>query len=75
MESNLFHDFIYYLINSFKFLFGSFKFTKTRVLEKLIKKLMKKEIVNLKPLCRFQPNARPTKLRRNYTCRNFSSIA
>ena len=56
-------------------LFGSFKFTQTRVLEKLVKKLMKKEIINFEPLYRFQPNARPTKLRRNYTCKNVSSIA
>ena len=37
------------------------------VLEKVVKMLMKKEIVNFEPLCRFQPNARPW--------RNFSSIA
>ena len=36
---------------------------------------MTKEIVNLEPLCRFQRNAKPTKLRRNYTCGNFTSIA
>ena len=43
-------------------LIGSFKFTQTRVFEKLVKKLMKKEIVNFEPLCLFQPNARATKL-------------
>ena len=45
------------------------------MLEKLVKKLMKKEIVNLEPFCRFQPNAIPIKLRRDFTCENFSSIA
>ena len=70
MESHLLHDFI----DSYNYLFDSFKFTQTTVLEKLVKKLMKKEIVNFEPLCRFQPS-RPTKLRDNYTCGNFSSIA
>ena len=56
-------------------LFGSFKFTRSRVLEKFMTTLMKKEIVNFEPLYRFQPNARPTKLRRNYTCENYSSVA
>ena len=31
-------------------LFGSFKFTQSREMEKFVKKLMKKEIVNLEPL-------------------------
>ena len=56
-------------------LFGSFKFTQTKVLKKWLKKLTKKKIVNFEPLCRFQPNARPSELRLNYTCENFSAIA
>ena len=53
---------------------GSFKFRVTRVLEKLVKKLMKKGIVNFEPLCRFQLNARPIKLRHNNTRENCSLI-
>ena len=45
------------------------------MLEKLVKELIKKEIVNFEPLLRFQPDVRLTKPSRNYTYERFSSIA
>ena len=56
-------------------LFDRSKFTQTTVKETLVKKLIKNEIVTFELLYRFQPNAISTKLKRNYTCENFSLIA